>query len=656
VLQQTKISFLLKPIRIIKPYRFVFLLLIAKIGFAQNPFNQNTFQNSQQNQFTFTDTSTGWQPFKVREVKYYIGEDELNQYTVDTSLQNFQVYDPALQANFNYRTIGSVGLAAYTVFFQPNNKFGFDLGYNSYNLYRLNRHNMRHYKSPEPFTEFNLMIGRKREQLVNVYHAQTIKNRFDFSFEYNRAAGKGFYKRQLSNNNNFGVSLAYKTKKQRYKIGGIFIFSNVNPQENGGLLTDNILYKDTLITNKELLGVNLNDAQTSIKDREVLLKQEVAFGKMITQKINDTISVKELAPVFKIYHQAGYLRTKINYNDNTPDSTYYGMFFPEEDTLIPKDTLANYLFLQKISNKGGVILQFVDKYDSTQISYKNFVLDASIEHDIFYLKYDVNNTTLQNLNLVGILSNHPLSDKRLLYMAKAAFSFIGYNSGDLILEAKLGYRFKKAGIIEGVSSLQRREPGWFFQHYAIRDLAWNNNFNKVMQYQFGFDYALAKYRVLLSGRLYNITNLLYSDQQKLPQQYSGNTQAWIVSLMKNFRWKGLGLDNLVRLQYISGSDFIRMPKVWLRHSVYFEGKLFKDALQSRIGVDMTYNTNYFANGYFPLTGQFYVQDIQMTKFYPVFDVWASFKIKTFRIFLKMDHLNPGVQRSFRIGISWRFYD
>jgi len=665
VWQQHEISFL-------KSTLFLILFLFVQVAFAQNPFNQNTFQNSQQNQITLdNDTTTGWQPFKVREVEYYVGEDELNPQTVDTSLQNFQIYDPALRADFNYRTVGNVGLAAYPVFFQPHNTFGFEQGYNGYNLYRLSHHNMRHYKTHSPFTEFNLMIGRKREQLTHVYHAQTIKNRFDFSFEYNRTAGKGFFKRQLCSNNNFGLGLAYKTKKQRYKIGGTFIFSNVFPQENGGLEDEEILYTDTVIATKEVIGVNLDSARTQIRDREVILRQEVAFGKMITQKINDTISIEELAPVFKIYYEAGYLRSKFNYNDNVPDSVYYGLFFPEEDTLISKDTVGNYIFQQTISNKGGVVLQFVDSYDSTAIKFKNFVLDASVQFDYIQIEQNSERNTVKNLNLIGFLSNHPSSDKNLLYKAKAAFSFIDYNSGDLLFEGILGYRLGKFGTVEAVSAFQRYEPSWFYQNYSIRDVAWDNDFGKVSQFQLGVDYSLSKYHVLLSGRFYNITNLLYSDALKLPQQFTGNTQAWVASVMKNFRWKGLGLDNTVRLQYFTGSDYIRMPNVWTWNSLFFDTKLFKGALQTRIGVDMNYNSNYYANGYFPLTGQFYVQDGQWLKFYPLFDVWTSFKIKTFRIFLKVNHLNEGwfkqpnyynfyeyagTQRSFRIGLSWRFYD
>jgi hypothetical protein len=644
---------------LIQPITFL-LLLISIQALAQT--NIETTDS--------TDTNK-WQPFKVQEVKYTTGINNEVYQIIDTSLQNFQVYDPALQAQFHYRTTGNIGLAAYPVFFQPNNNFGFNLGYNAFDLYRLNKNNIRKFKSPTPFTEFNMMIGPKREQMVNIFHSQTIKNRFSFNFEYNRIAGKGIFRNQQSNNNNFSVNTAYISKKQRYTIGATFIYSNVNAEENGGFSINEILYKDTTILNKELIGVNLGNAQTGFQDRDFSIKQQLAFGKTITKKINDTISITELAPVFKIYHHVGYSTNKIRFIDKLPDTSYYNNFYTERDTIVGNDSLVNSISMKGIYNTVGVQLQFVAKQDSSEVKYKNFLADINATHYFFTLNNNNQKNNLQNLNLVGVLSNHPTSTSSLIYSGKAAISFISYNAGDLLLEAKVGYKFKKAGTIEAVANQQLYEPAWVFQQFSTEYFSWNNSFKKTNQFGLGVDYTLAKYRVFVSGRLYNITNLLYTDEDKLPQQFNGNTQVLALTASKNFRYKGFGLDNLIMAQWFTGNDIIRMPATWLRHSIYLEGKIFKGALQSRFGIDMTYNTNYFANGYFPLTGQFYLQNITNTKFYPTFDVWFSFKIKTFRIFLKVDHVNeglfkqpnyynfynmPATQRAFRIGLSWRFYD
>ncbi len=625
-----------------------------------NPFPQDT-----------TLSDDGWKPFVIQEVKFSIGTHSVRYHVVDTSLQDFQIYDPAQQADFRYRTIGGVGLATYPVFFQPNTATGFQTGYESFDLYRLNRDKVRLYKVHQPFTELNLAVGPKREQLFQLNHAQNIKNRFRFGFQYNRVAGKGVFSRQLSNNNNFSVNANLNSKNQKYNIGALFLFNNVSAQENGGFAEAEVLYESNEVIRKDIMPVRLSTARTIMKDRDVSLRQEWVEGKKITVQLNDSISIQEMLPVFKLYHEVSYKTDLLDFNDTQPDSLFYGSFFPPEDTLIQPDTLGNFLKVQSLSNKAGIYLQFVDRYDSTNVWYKNFVLDASANYDIFWIYNYSKYERVENLNLSGILRSHPDSDKKLIYKAAAFISLIDYNSGDFKTDARLGYDFGKLGSLEATSIIQQYEPSWVYHRFFVRGTEWTKLFNKTFLYSLGGEYTLKKYRFSVAANFHNITNLLYFDTDFLPQQYNGNTQAWIFNLMKNFRWKGLGLDNRMVLQYFTGSDILRFPEYWSRHSLFYENKFFKNALLWRLGADVTFNTNYFANGYFPLTGQFYLQNEQQLQFYPVIDIWASFKIQTVRIFLKLDHVNeglfkqpnyynfynyPSMQRAFRVGLSWRFYD
>lgn len=613
-----------------------------------------------------------WQPFRARETYFYLGENQQARMTVDTSLHNFQVYDPALIRDFRYRTIGSLGLPAFPVFYQPDMPFGFSLGYSAFDIYKLSRNNVRKYITSFPFTEFNMMIGRRREQLVSVYHAQTIRNRFYFGFEYNRSAGKGFFRRQQCNNNNFAVNLSYQSRNQRYSISPLFLFNNINAQENGGLNSANILYKDTTLISQELIGVRLSDARTEMRDRELFISQTLSLGKTIVRKINDTISVDQLVPAVSLYYQTGYLRNKIRYADFFPDSNYYGFFFPNRDALLARDSIGHFLFGQGVTNKVGVRLQFANTDNIDSIVFRNMLFDAHVEQLYYWLTYADKEQKVHNLNVSIQLRNHPESLSRWSYVAKAAFSAVDYNAGDLLVEGRLGYWLsKKAGKIETMATWQRNEPAWFYQRFAAGNVTWTADFSKIQLFSLGMHYSLPSRQTSVSADFHNLNRWVYVDSLRLPHQHGDNLQAWIFSLAKNFRLKDWGLDNLIRIQHFTGK-LIRMPTLWLRHSIFYEHKIFRGALQPRIGIDMIYNTPYHANGYFPLTGQFYLQDQQLLRFYPVFDVFAAFKVKTFRLFLKIDHINqgwmkkqpnyynfylyPGMQRTFRIGINWRFYD
>jgi hypothetical protein len=107
-----------------------------------------------------------------------------------------------------------------------------------------------------------------------------------------------------------------------------------------------------------------------------------------------------------------------------------------------------------------------------------------------------------------------------------------------------------------------------------------------------------------------------------------------------------------------------------RHSIFYERRYFKKALWMGFGFDLRYNTEFSSNAYFPLTGQFYVQNEQQFKYYPVLDAFINLKIKWARIFLKVENISskfgpkgyytsylyPAQDIAFKGGVRWRFFE
>ncbi|MCX6297094.1 MAG: hypothetical protein NTX97_13740 [Bacteroidetes bacterium] len=130
------------------------------------------------------------------------------------------------------------------------------------------------------------------------------------------------------------------------------------------------------------------------------------------------------------------------------------------------------------------------------------------------------------------------------------------------------------------------------------------------------------------------------------------------------------MNNSIQYQHVPDSTVIRVPEFILNHSLYYENDLLNNAMSIQIGVSVFLVSNYYADSYMPATAQFYIQDDKKYGNYPFIDFFINAKIKSVRIFFKIDHLNSGwmgngyVQtphyplndRAFKIGISWRFYD
>ena len=144
----------------------------------------------------------------------------------------------------------------------------------------------------------------------------------------------------------------------------------------------------------------------------------------------------------------------------------------------------------------------------------------------------------------------------------------------------------------------------------------------------------------------------------------------MIMLKKNFKIGRFHLDNTVVYQ-ISSNDSIALPSLWSRHQLYYQNYLFKNALYTQIGLDIRYNTNYYANAYAPATGQFYYQNTDLLQYYPHLDFYVSFRVKRARLYGLVRHLNQGfpgqegyfaapfypiADRSFHFGLSWLFCD
>ena len=115
---------------------------------------------------------------------------------------------------------------------------------------------------------------------------------------------------------------------------------------------------------------------------------------------------------------------------------------------------------------------------------------------------------------------------------------------------------------------------------------------------------------------------------------------------------------------------MRLPDFSSYTSFIYENNFFKKALYGQFGIDVRYCTLYLADAYMPATGQFYLQNEKKIGNYAYVDLFANFRIKTFRFFLKYEHLNAGFSEkgyytvphypmaggTFKWGIRWQFFD
>jgi hypothetical protein len=123
-------------------------------------------------------------------------------------------------------------------------------------------------------------------------------------------------------------------------------------------------------------------------------------------------------------------------------------------------------------------------------------------------------------------------------------------------------------------------------------------------------------------------------------------------------------------QETNREEVLHLPAWFTDQSLYLEKTYFKSALLLALGISANFNSAYYADAFMPSTALFYLQKEKKTGGYVRFDIFANAKIKTARLFLRMENaLDNLVERSYylvphypmpgrvlKFGVVWWFLD
>jgi hypothetical protein len=156
-----------------------------------------------------------------------------------------------------------------------------------------------------------------------------------------------------------------------------------------------------------------------------------------------------------------------------------------------------------------------------------------------------------------------------------------------------------------------------------------------------------------------------------PAQYGGTINYLSVKVSKEIRFWKLALDNTLLYQKTEQTDAIlNVPEFLTRNTLYFSDEIFNRALFFQTGITFNYFTNYLANDYNPVIGEFFVQNKKEIGNYANFDFFFNAKIQRTRIYLIAEHFNssfsgynyystptiPYHDFMIRFGLVWNFFE
>jgi hypothetical protein len=485
--------------------------------------------------------------------------------------------------------------------------------------------------------------------------AYNVSKNWNFSVDFSRIRSEGFYTRQNTNNNSFAVSSNYTSNNKRYKALFGIIYNSIENAENGGIADDSLL--ESSGSGQSLIDVNLSDADNSHHNRTVFIKQYLNLGNYSS----DTSDIPFIIPSSTFILSSTYDDHLLEYTDENPLSGYYSQIY--------YDSTRTYdsTFYFKIENE----LEWVRLDNRKHRGLQDMLgLGFGLKHQFLQLKQRETDSTFNNIIATAQVFN-TYSNNSFFWKIKGQYAVTGINADDY----NFSFQAKKnlgdsTRFLALSATADQHEPDFIFNRYSSNHFKWTNNFDKISELNASLYFALLKYRSSV-GIAYSVfSNVTYFDNYATAKQYSGTIPVLSAYLKKDFSLWNWHLNNKVTYQDLPDSMVIRLPELILEHSLYYENDVFKKAMKLQVGAQLTYASGFYGNSYMPATMQFYLQNEKQIGNYPFIDLFLNAQIRMVRVFIKVDHVNAGLSgtqylqapgyplsgRTFKLGVSWRFYD
>lgn len=559
---------------------------------------------------------------------------------IDTTVNNFQNY-------FARNTNGHLGLpsAPLNVNYQTK-ALGFNMFTAPYQNDMISVNDINYYQTKGPYASLTGIAGSKQEQAFKFLFSNTFKNKLNITLGFNRYSGVGFYKHQQSFTNNFYSSSNYMSKNGRMGYYAFVLFNKVKHQENGGISNDT-LFLENVTVNKLLLPVYLTTAKRELRN--------TTFDFNPWFRLNKNEDSSSVLSHF-IDYQFNYSGNYTKYTDpNSGKEGFYNLYYL--DTVSTMDST----HWRTISNAINYTLKINPINAKLKLGYKNEINQVHQYFDSTFNNHIVN---------AGLY----ITRKQYTGFVKAYYIAKGSNQNDYFLEIANRYTRKISEIpfiIKLNASIEKRHPDFIFNTWLSNHFIWNNNFSPTDKQQATITIGSIDNRFNIGMVYQNVKNFIYFNELAIPEQTPIAIQNISAFIHKDvLLFKHLGINAKYNYQSSSYQSVVSVPNHIINGALYYQGNLFKRALQIQVGFNAQYFSQFYGYAYMPATNQYYVQTTKTVGNYPYVDFFLNARIKPVRIFVKIDHVTQGLMgnnytltpgylqndRAFKFGVNWLFFD
>lgn len=540
---------------------------------------------------------------------------------------------------------------------------------------------VRHYHVPTPTSELYYRSAIQQGQTLDALFTTNLSEQFNFFVGYKGMRSNGAYINQLTSNGNFKIGASFLSKNNRYRMQTHLAVQDISSQENGGI-TDPYLFvaSEDIYSNRERLNVFFRDAVSLYKGFRGYLQHRYNF---VQTENNNALALKH---VFRYE----YLTNSFTQGNTNPDN-----YFTENDGTQPESNRIENYYGKSFSSNINDKVRNRNFYNQLALSYDNGKLGElsfGIEHfgyNYYYHSQMLGESgevlvpnSLQD-DMISVVGNYQLRTNKVDADFSARQSIVGNTLSEL--SGLFAYQpWEKIQVLakyEFISKQPRFTQQLFQSNYVGYN--WYNEFNneKINRLQANIQTPWlnigADYQLLHDKVYFSLDNPPVDNQNRIrqvvlaPKQYSKAINYLGIRLQKEFTFGKFALDNTVLYQAVTQDEnVLNLPKFTTRNTLYYSDYWFDKALFLQTGFTFQYFTEYYADGYLPVIGDFYTQTHSKIGNYPVLDFFFNAKIRTARVFLKVENFNQKLMKknkhyaapgypyrdmTIRIGIIWDFF-
>jgi len=530
-----------------------------------------------------------------------------------------------------------------------------EMGFKGKHFAYMEIDDIKYYHVPTPMTDLHYKSVMEQGQMLDAFITINTSPKFNFSIAYKGIRSIGKYINSLSSNGNFRFTVSYKSEENRY-IGNYHITAqDFENQENGGIVNiEDFESGEKLYTNRTRLDVYFKDATSLLKGDRFFVDH--------SYRINREKGENNLA----LSHRFFYENKEYKFTQKTPNERL-------GDTYILSD-IRDFTQYNQLYNRIGAVYQ-----NETLGDFMLFLDDS--RYNYFYNRVTLNqdnvvipNKLSESVNTIG--GQYTYHKNRWKGVFMYARSLGNQDLSNLDVSAR--FTVDKNNTLRFKYQNTNKLPDLNYNLYQSNYIGynWSNNFKNQKINNLEVEVDLKWFDA--SMRITNLNDYLYFSNDATtddllittPKQYDKSISYLGIKLSKEFRVGKFALDNtLLYQQVVQDDDILNVPQFVTRNTLYFSDHFFKKAMYVQTGFSINYFTEYYANNYNGVIGEFYVQNQRKIGNFPLIDFFINAKVSTAQIYLKAEHFNSSFTgykfystpnqpyRDFiiRFGILWNFF-